>query len=90
MSWLRNALGRLRRALPKTTFMKHKHEDCANFDNGTCRFFHFTNLDPKGQACPHFKAKMKAEAEASVRVIEKGENETVQNPSSIKYQKRSL
>jgi hypothetical protein len=31
MSRLRNALGRLRRALPKTDFMKHKHEDCANF-----------------------------------------------------------
>ena len=67
MSWLRNALGRLRRALPKMDFMEHKHEDCANFDNGTCRFYHFTNLDPKGQACPHFKAKTKAEAESSAR-----------------------
>jgi hypothetical protein len=67
MSWLRNALGRLRRALPKMDFMKNKNEDCANFDNGTCRFFHFTNLDPKGQACPHFKARIKAEAESSAR-----------------------
>jgi hypothetical protein len=50
----------MRRALPKMDFMKNKHEDCANFDNGTCRFFHFTNLDPKGQACPHFKAKDKS------------------------------
>lgn len=47
-------------------FMKNKHEDCANFDNGTCRVFHFTNLDAKGSACPHFKAKdKKAEAEAT-------------------------
>jgi len=46
-------------------FMKHKHEDCANFDNGTCRFYHFTNLEPKGQACPHFKAKMKTEVASS-------------------------
>jgi hypothetical protein len=46
-------------------FMKNKYEDCANFDNGTCRFFHFTNLDPKGQACPHFKAKKKAEDETT-------------------------
>ena len=54
---------RLRRGFPKMDFMKNKHEDCANFDNGTCRVFHFTNLDPKGQACPHFKAKKKAQPE---------------------------
>jgi len=46
-------------------FMKNKHEDCANFDNGTCRFFHFTNLDPKGQACPHFKDRKKIESETT-------------------------
>jgi hypothetical protein len=74
MSWLRNALGRLRRALPKMDFMKNKHEDCTNFDNGTCRFFHFTNVDPKGQACPHFKAKIKGEAESSARNCQKLEN----------------
>jgi len=65
MSMLRNALGRLRRGFPKMDFMKNKHEDCANFDKGTCRFFHFTNVDPKGQACPHFKAKRKAEVETA-------------------------
>jgi hypothetical protein len=61
MSFLKNAIRRLRRGVPKMDFLKKKHEDCANFDNGTCRFFHFTNVDPKGSACPHFKAKKKAE-----------------------------
>jgi hypothetical protein len=46
-------------------FLKSKHEDCANFDSGTCRFFHFTNVDPKGSACPHFKAKKKGEVETA-------------------------
>lgn len=55
MGSLKNAL----RRVIKTAFLKNKHEDCANFDDGTCKFFHFTNLDPKGQACPHFKAKEK-------------------------------
>ena len=73
MSWLRNALGRLRRALPKMDFMKNKHEDCANFDNGTCRVFHFTNLDPKGTACPHFKAKKEKKTEAETTDVA-GEN----------------
>jgi hypothetical protein len=41
----------------KMDFMKHKHVECANFDYGACKFWHFTNLDPKGQACPHFKPK---------------------------------
>jgi len=49
-------------------FMKHKHEDCANFDNGTCRFFHFTNLEPKGSACPHFKTKAK-EKKAEAKTV---------------------
>ena len=48
---------RLRRGLPKTDFLKKPHKDCANFDNGKCRFFHFINVDPNGSACPHFKAK---------------------------------
>lgn len=61
MGLFRNALNRFRCGLPKTDFMKNKHEDCVNFDNGTCkaapRIFKITNLNPKGQACPHFKAK---------------------------------
>lgn len=65
MSLLRNALRRLRRGVPTMDFLKNKHEDCANFDYGTCRFFHFTNVDPIGQACPHFKAKKKAEVETT-------------------------
>jgi len=63
---MRDITRRLRSALPKMDFMKSKHEACANFDNGTCRVFHFTNLDPKGSACPHFKAKeKKQEAETA-------------------------
>jgi hypothetical protein len=57
MGLLGKALERFRRRIPKMDFLNKKHEDCANFDNGSCKFFHFTNLDPKGQACPHFKAK---------------------------------
>lgn len=57
--WRISLLNRLRYKIPKMDFMKKKHEDCANFDKGTCRFFHFTNVDPKGSACPHFKAKKK-------------------------------
>jgi predicted nucleic acid-binding Zn finger protein len=56
-------------------FMSHTHEDCDNFDNGTCtcapRIFNFTNLDPKGQACPHFKAKKIAETENKKNDLEK-------------------
>jgi hypothetical protein len=40
-------------------FMKNTHEDCVNFESGRCKVYHFTNLDPKGSACPHFKAKEK-------------------------------
>jgi hypothetical protein len=65
MSLLRNTLRRLRGGVPKMDFMKNKHENCANFDNGTCRVFHFTNLDPKGSACPHFKAKKMADAQTA-------------------------
>jgi len=42
---------------------KHKHEDCKNFDDGKCKAAHFTNLDPKGTACPHFKLKQKTDAD---------------------------
>jgi hypothetical protein len=61
MGLLGKTLKRIKRGLPKMDFMSHTHEDCANFDNGTCKFWHFTNLDPKAQACPHFKAKNKNE-----------------------------
>lgn len=53
----KNAFKRMRQALPTTEFLKKKHSDCANFDNGNCRFFKFTNVDPNGQACPHYKPK---------------------------------
>jgi hypothetical protein len=56
-----NALRRLRSGVPRMDFYKYKHEDCDNFDNGTCKFFHFTNLNPKESACPHFKPKEKLE-----------------------------
>jgi len=59
---LKKALNRMRNALPTTDFLKKKHRDCANFDNGNCKFFKFTNVDPKGQACPHYKPK-KAETD---------------------------
>jgi hypothetical protein len=51
---------RLRRRFPVTDFMKNKHADCANFENGHCKFYHIT-VNPKGSACPHFKAKNKKE-----------------------------
>ena len=49
------------RQLLKMEFSNKKHEDCTNFDNGVCinapNFLNLTNLNPKGQACPHFKSK---------------------------------
>ena len=63
MGLLKKARERLRRGLPKMDFMKNKHKNCANFDNKTCKVFHFTNLDPEGQACPHFKPKTLPETE---------------------------
>jgi len=67
MGFLRNVLRRLRNSAPRMDWYKHKHEDCVNFDNGVCinapRFLNLTNLNPKGQSCPHFKAKEKVEAE---------------------------
>ena len=65
MSLLKNALQRMRRGVPRMDFLKNKHEDCANFDEGTCRVFHFTNVEPKGSACPHFKAKKKTDVETN-------------------------
>jgi hypothetical protein len=61
MSSLKKGLRRLRSGAPKLDFYKHKHEECANFDNGACKAAHFTNVNPKETACPHFKAKQKAE-----------------------------
>jgi hypothetical protein len=40
-------------------FYKHKHGECQNFDNGTCKVAHFTNLKADETACPHFKPKQK-------------------------------
>ena len=71
MGVLGKALEGFRRKLPKMDFIKNHHEDCANFDNGHCKVFHFTNLDPKGQACPHFKAKKLAETETKNNKSEK-------------------
>lgn len=65
------ALKRFRHGFPKMDFIKNKHRDCANFDNGACRFFHFTNLDPNGQACPHFKAKKLPETKKETANLEK-------------------
>ena len=63
MGFLGNALKRFQRGFPKMDFVKNKYGDCANFYDGNCKFFHFTNLDPNGQACPHFKAKQLMETE---------------------------
>lgn len=41
----------------KLNFYKHKHGECQNFDNGTCKVAHFTNLKADETACPHFKPK---------------------------------
>ena len=53
---------RRRLLLPGENWGDKKHEECANFDNGTCliipRAFKGRNLNPKGPACPHFKAKI--------------------------------
>ncbi len=54
-------LKRLKNSAPKVDFYKYHHGDCANFDNGTCKVAHFTNVNPKETACPHFKAKQKIE-----------------------------
>jgi len=50
----------------KTSFQKNKPlpKMVRNFDKRNCKFFHFTNVDPKGSACPHFNSK-KADSEAA-------------------------
>ena len=61
MGLLKNALHRLRSSAPRMDFYKHKHGECANFDNGKCKAAHFTNLNPNETACPHFKPKQEEE-----------------------------
>jgi hypothetical protein len=67
MGKIGNTFQRFRNKFPKMDFANHKHGECANFDNGTCvaapRIFKLTNLNPKGPACPHFKARNKQEFE---------------------------
>jgi hypothetical protein len=58
-------LQRIRRKPPKMDFLKKKHEDCDNFDKGNCKFFHFTNVDSKGAACPYFKAEKITDSETA-------------------------
>jgi hypothetical protein len=60
---LGNVIKRLKGNAPRLDFYKYKHEDCANFDNRTCKVTHFTNVNPKETACPHFKAKQSPENE---------------------------
>ncbi|WNZ29881.1 MAG: hypothetical protein IAX21_03200 [Candidatus Bathyarchaeota archaeon] len=66
-----NAFQRLRNKIPSTNFVNHKHGECANFDNGTCkaapRGINLTNLNPKGPACIHFKDKSMTEIEKQKR-----------------------
>ena len=75
MGKLRNIFNRFQHGLPKMDFLKNNHEDCANFDNGTClaapRVFSFSNLNPKAQACPHFRAKKGAETKNRNNGLEK-------------------
>ncbi len=56
-----NVFQKIKNKLPSTEFTKHKHGECANFDNGTCRaapgVLNIKNLNPEGPACPHFKAR---------------------------------
>jgi hypothetical protein len=56
-----NAIQRIMQKLrARADFMKHKHEECANFEDGRCKFYHI-KVNPKASACPHFKAKKKEE-----------------------------
>jgi hypothetical protein len=52
---------RRRLLLPGENWRDKKHGECSNFNNGNClimpSLFKGRNLDPKGPACPHFKAK---------------------------------
>jgi protein-S-isoprenylcysteine O-methyltransferase Ste14 len=65
MNLLLGVMRRLWRKFPTADFMEHKHEECANFENGRCKFYHIT-VNPNGSACPHFKdKKKKAEAQTN-------------------------
>jgi hypothetical protein len=70
MNRLQRIMRRLRRKFPTADFMKHKHEECANFENGRCKFYHIT-VNPKGNACPHFKAKKKTQEPKTTDNVEK-------------------
>jgi hypothetical protein len=67
MNLLRRIIRRLHK-LPTTDFMKHKHEECANFENGRCKFYHIA-VNPKGNACPHFKAKNKKSETETANIL---------------------
>jgi len=69
MNLLLGVMRLLRRRFPVMDFMKNKHEDCVNFENGRCKFYHIA-VNPKGSACPHFTAKNK-KAETKTTNIEK-------------------
>jgi hypothetical protein len=69
MNFLQRIMQRLRPKFPTMDFLKNKHEDCLNFENGRCNFYHIT-LNPKGNACPHFKPKKK-EAGTKTSYVEK-------------------
>jgi hypothetical protein len=70
MNRLQRIMKQLRRKFPTTDFMKHKHEECANFENGRCKFYHIT-VNPKGNACPHFKDKKKTQEPKTTDNVEK-------------------
>jgi|GEM_PF-2468341 len=72
MNLLQRIKKRLQGKFPTTDFMKHKHEECANFENGRCKFYHIT-VNPKGNACPHFKAKTKKAETKTTGNTEKAE-----------------
>jgi protein-S-isoprenylcysteine O-methyltransferase Ste14 len=69
MNLLLGVMRLLRRRFPVMDFMKNKHENCVNFENGRCKFYHIA-VNPKSSACPHFKAKNK-KAETKTTNIEK-------------------
>ena len=57
LTWRVNNIGLGDALRQKLEFYKHKHGECVNFDNGTCRLAHFTNIKAQETACPHFKAR---------------------------------
>jgi len=69
MNRLRRIMRQLRRKLPTTDFVEHKHGECANFENGRCKVLHIT-VNPNGNACPHFKDKKKKQEPKTTGNIE--------------------